>query len=309
MNFRTDMADERIDIYKEVNNKNEIDGIVSKDVEISEKIKMTIVDIINENGAKALNKPMGRYVTIDVKKIRFLNDENREKLENCIIDNIKEILRKNIKEDDEILVVGLGNLYSTPDALGTKVVQNLELTRHIKKYLPNSIDENARSVSAIVPGVLGTTGIDSIEIIQGVVEKIKPKAIIVIDSLASKSIERIGSSIQISDTGIAPGSGVGNKRPEINKETLNIPVIAIGVPTVVELATLVSDGINIFIDNLQEKAKSNDYLNELKNEEKYDEVKEALNVGDYNMIVTPKEIDDLIDNMKDLISKGINFAV
>lgn len=309
MNFRTDMADERIDIYKEVNNKNEIDGIVSKDVEISEKIKMTIVDIINENGSKALNKPMGRYVTIDVKKIRFLNDENREKLENCIIDNIKEILRKNIKEDDEILVVGLGNLYSTPDALGTKVVQNLELTRHIKKYLPNSIDENARSVSAIVPGVLGTTGIDSIEIIQGVVEKIKPKAIIVIDSLASKSIERIGSSIQISDTGIAPGSGVGNKRPEINKETLNIPVIAIGVPTVVELATLVSDGINIFIDNLQEKAKSNDYLNELKNEEKYDEVKEALNVGDYNMIVTPKEIDDLIDNMKDLISKGINFAV
>ena len=309
MNFRTDMADERIDIYKEVNNKNEIDGIVSKDVEISEKIKMTIVDIINENGAKALNKPMGRYVTIDVKKIRFLNDENREKLENCIIDNIKEILRKNIKEDDEILVVGLGNLYSTPDALGTKVVQNLELTRHIKKYLPNSIDENARSVSAIVPGVLGTTGIDSIEIIQGVVEKIKPKAIIVVDSLASKSIERIGSSIQISDTGIAPGSGVGNKRPEINKETLNIPVIAIGVPTVVELATLVSDGINIFIDNLQEKAKSNDYLNELKNEEKYDEVKEALNVGDYNMIVTPKEIDDLIDNMKDLISKGINFAV
>lgn len=309
MNFRTDMAIERIDIYKNANEQKEIDGIVSKDVEISEKIKMTIVDIINENGAKALNKPMGRYVTIDVKKIRFLNDENREKLENCIIDNIKEILRKNIKEDDEILVVGLGNLYSTPDALGTKVVQNLELTRHIKKYLPNSIDENARSVSAIVPGVLGTTGIDSIEIIQGVVEKIKPKAIIVIDSLASKSIERIGSSIQISDTGIAPGSGVGNKRPEINKETLNIPVIAIGVPTVVELTTLVSDGINIFIDNLQEKAKSNDYLNELKNEEKYDEVKEALNVGDYNMIVTPKEIDDLIDNMKDLISKGINFAV
>lgn len=309
MDFRTDMAVERIDIYKNVNNKKEIDGIISKELEISDKIKMTIVDIINEEGANSLNKPVGRYVTIDVKKIRFLNDENREKLENCIIDNLKEILRKNISAQDEILVVGLGNLYSTPDALGTKVVQNLELTRHIKKYLPNSIDENARSVSAIVPGVLGTTGIDSIEIIQGVVEKIKPKAIIVIDSLASKSIDRIGSSIQISDTGIAPGSGVGNKRPEINKETLNIPVIAIGVPTVVDLGTIIDEGLDLFITKLQDKAESNEHLNKLKEQDNYEEIKETLEPNDYNMIVTPKEIDDLIDNMKDLISKGINFAV
>ena len=127
--------------------------------------------------------------------------------------------------------------------------------------------------------------------------------------MASKSIERINSTIQISDTGIIPGAGVGNKRKEISKDTLGIPVIAIGVPTVVELATLVSDGINIFIEKLQENAESNEYLNKLKEDDKYEEVKEALNVEDYNMVVTPKEIDELIENMKDVIARGINYAI
>ena len=129
--------------------------------------------------------------------------------------------------------------------------------------------------------------------------------LIAIDALASRSIERISSTIQISDTGIVPGAGVGNTR----QETLNIPVVSIGIPTVVELATLVSDGIDIFIDRLQDKAESNEYLNRLQQNDKYEEVKEALNVGDYNMIVTPKEIDDLIENMKDIVARGINFAV
>ena len=144
---------------------------------------------------------------------------------------------------------------------------------------------------------------------NGIIENIKPKLIIIIDALASRSIDRISSTIQISDTGIVPGAGVGNTRKEISQKTLGVPVIAIGVPTVVELATLVSDGIDIFIDNLQEKAESNEYLNNLQKTDKYDEVKEALNVGEYNMIVTPKEIDDLIENMKDIVARGINFAI
>ena len=146
------------------------------------------------------------------------------------------------------------------------------------------------------------------EVIKGIVDNVKPKLIIVIDSLASKSIERISSTVQISDTGIIPGAGVGNKRNEISVNTLGIPVIAIGVPMVVDLASITNDCINIFIENLQKKAMSNDILNELKTRDNYNEIKEALNVGDYNMIVTPKEIDDLIENMKNVIAKRNKFC-
>ena len=141
------------------------------------------------------------------------------------------------------------------------------------------------------------------EIVKGIVENIKPKLIIVIDSLCSKSIERISSTVQLSDTGIVPGAGVGNTRNEISIKTLGIPVIAIGVPMVVDAATIASDAINIVIEKFQNDGKSNEYLNELKNEDKYRIIKEALIPNEYNLIVTPKEIDDLIENMKNVISK------
>lgn len=147
------------------------------------------------------------------------------------------------------------------------------------------------------------------EVIKGIVENIKPKLIIVIDSLCSKSIERISSTVQISDTGIVPGAGVGNARNEISINTIGIPVIAIGVPMVVDLASITNDCINIFIENLQKKAMSNDSLNKLKTKDNYNEIKEALNVGEYNMIVTPKEIDDLIENMKDVLAKRNQFCL
>ena len=200
-------------------------------------------------------------------------------------------------------------MYVTPDALGPKVINEIDVTRHLIKYLPQYVEKGTRPVSAIAPGVLGTTGIETAEILKGIVEYAKPQLLIVIDALASRSIDRISSTIQLSDTGIIPGAGVGNVRQGINEETLGIPVISIGIPTVVELATLVSDGIDIFIDKLQEKAESNEYLNRLQQNDKYEEVKKALNVGEYNMIVTPKEIDDLIENMKDIVARGINFAV
>ena len=147
------------------------------------------------------------------------------------------------------------------------------------------------------------------EVIKGIVENIRPKLIIVIDSLASKSIERISSTVQLSDTGIVPGAGVGNARNEISINTLGVPVIAIGVPMVVDAATIAADSINIFIEKLQNEGSSNEYLNKLKDEDKYGIIKEALIPNDYNMIVTPKEIDDLIENMKDVIARGINYAV
>lgn len=171
------------------------------------------------------------------------------------------------------------------------------------------MEEDTRPVSAIAPGVLGTTGIETMEVIKGIVENIKPKLIIVIDSLASKSIERISSTVQLSDTGIVPGAGVGNTRNEISKKTLGIPVIALGVPMVVDAATIASDSINVFIEKLQNEGESNEYLNKLKNEDKYGIIKEALIPKDFNLIVTPKEIDELIENMKDVVARGINFAL
>ncbi len=307
-NFRTDLADERRDIFRKANKLSEIDGVETEN-EQKEKISLSRIKITNEEGAKALQKPIGTYVTIDIKDLRLAMEDEIQKASNIVSDELKKILDAHVNEKDDLLVVGLGNMYVTPDALGPKVVSEIDVTRHIIKYLPQYIDENARPVSAISPGVLGTTGIETLEVLEGIVNNIKPKILIVIDSLASKSIERINSTIQISDTGIIPGAGVGNKRKEISKDTLGIPVIAIGVPTVVELATLVSDGINIFIDKLQENAESNEYLNKLKEDDKYEEVKEALNVEDYNMVVTPKEIDELIENMKDVIARGINYAI
>ena len=308
-NFRTDLALERRDIYQKANKLNQIDGVESTEEEINDNIKVSRVKITNSKGEEALGKPIGTYVTIDVKKLKMAVEEEIQKTSEVLTDELKKIVEMHVNNQEDILIVGLGNIYVTPDALGPKVINEIDVTRHIIKYLPQYVDEGTRPVSAISPGVLGTTGIETVEILKGIVENIHPKLLIVIDALASRSIERISSTIQISDTGIVPGAGVGNTREEISEKSLGIPVVAIGIPTVVELATLVSDGIDIFIDRLQEKAESNEYLNKLQQNDKYEEVKEALNVGDYNMIVTPKEIDDLIENMKDIVARGINFAV
>lgn len=308
-NFRTDLALERRDIYQKVNKLQEIDGVECTEEEINENIKVSRVEITNQNGEQALGKPIGNYITIDVKKLKLAGEEEIQKTSETLSEELRKIIDLHTDKQGDILIVGLGNIYVTPDSLGPKVINEIDVTRHIIKYLPQYIDEGTRPVSAISPGVLGTTGIETVEILKGIVDNIHPKLLIVIDALASRSIERISSTIQISDTGIVPGAGVGNTRQEISQNTLGIPIVAIGIPTVVELATLVSDGIDIFIDRLQEKAESNDYLNKLQQNDKYEEVKEALNVGEYNMIVTPKEIDDLIENMKDIVARGINFAV
>lgn len=308
-NFRTDLADERTDIFKKNNNiTKDIDGIETT-VREEENIKITEVKVTNENGEKSIGKPIGSYITIDIKKLKLATDEDIEKYGNILSKELKKLINMHSATQDEILVVGLGNIYVTPDSLGPKVINEIDVTRHILKYMPQVLEKGTRSVSAISPGVLGTTGMETLEIVEGIVNNIKPKLVIVIDALASRSMDRISSSIQLSDTGIVPGAGVGNTREELSQKTLNIPVIALGIPTVVESAVLVNDCLNLFITKLQEEAKSNDYLNNLKEKDNYEEIKEALIPNDYNMIVTPKEIDDLIENMKDVVARGINFAV
>ena len=307
-NFRTDLADERTDIFKKNNIVDNIDGIKTN-VKEEGNIKITEVKVINENGANSIGKPIGSYITIDINKLKLATDEEIENYGNVLSSELKKLIDKHVQKQDEILVVGLGNIYVTPDSLGPKVINEVDVTRHILKYMPEALEEGTRAVSAISPGVLGTTGMETLEIVNGIVNNVKPKLIIVIDALASRSIQRISSSIQLADTGIVPGAGVGNTRKELSQNTLNIPVIAIGIPTVVDLGTIIDEGLDIFIGKLQEKAESNEYLNKLKEQDNYEEIKEALAPNDYNMIVTPKEIDDLIENMKDVIARGINYAV
>ncbi len=309
-NFRTDLASERRDIFKKANHlEDEIDGIEAEEIEENEKIKITKVKVTNQNGADSIGKPIGNYITIDIKKLKVATNEDIQKAADVLSRELKSLIDEHSVSIDEILIVGLGNQYVTPDSLGPKVIADIDVTRHILKYMPEVLDPNTRPVSAISPGVLGTTGIETLEILKGIVDNTKPKLLIIIDALASKSIERISSTIQLADTGITPGAGVGNTRKEISKDSLGIPVIAIGIPTVVEAATIAADSIDLFIEKLQNEAKSNEYLNNLKEQDKYSEIKEALMPGDYNFIVTPKEIDELIENMKDVVARGINMSL
>ena len=290
--FRTDMAVERRDLYRNANKvEDEIKGIECEEEKL-EDITVTRVKITNKEGEKALDRKMGNYITIDVKKIHNITTEKEQKIIDTFSDELTAIIDKHVEKNDEILIVGLGNLYATPDSLGSKVVQNIEITRHIKIYLPNAIDRNTRSVSAITPGVLGTTGIETVEIVKGIVDNIKPKLVIAIDSLCSKNIDRINKSIQISDTGIIPGGGVGNKQAELSLETPGIPVIGVGVPTVLDAATIVIDTLNSCEIDISE----NEVVNKMK-------------LNNFNFIVTPKEIDTLIESMTNIVSEGINMSL
>lgn len=310
MNFRTDLALERRDLYRKANHiENEVDGLQTEEEKTGENIITTRVKVLNENGEKAIQKPIGNYITIDIKNLRVSNPDEIQKASEVVTKELKALLEKHVTEKEAILVVGLGNIYVTPDSLGPKVINEIDITRHLIEYMPEVLDENTRSVSAISPGVLGTTGIETQEILKGIIDHIKPKLVIIIDALASRSIERISSSIQLADTGIVPGAGVGNTRKELSIGTLGIPVIAMGIPTVVDAATIAADSLTLFIQKVQEEAKSNEFLNQLQEEDKYEMIKEVLQPSEYNLIVTPKEIDDLVENMKDVVARGINFAI
>ena len=292
INFRTDLALERRDLFKKANNiSNEVDGLETQEESFTDDIKISRVKVLNDNGEQAIG-----------------GEDEIQKASEAVTKELKNLIGALVDPQEDILVVGLGNLYVTPDALGPKVVNEIDITRHLLNYMPDVLDKDTRPVSAIAPGVLGTTGIETLEVIKGIVENIHPKLIIVIDALASRSIERISSTVQLADTGIVPGAGVGNERKELTKETLGVPVIAIGIPTVVEAATIAADSLDLFIQKVQEEAKSNEFLNQLQEEDKYEMIKEVLTPEDYNFIVTPKEIDDLIENMKDVVARGINFA-
>ena len=254
--------------------------IVSKDEkvnvteEIYEENRIKVSNIkIDSDTSKLINKKEGFYTTIYFDDIT--DHTNYKNVKEIFIKELQKILEKeNITKNSSCTIIGLGNDKSTPDALGSKTVENIIVTKHIYD-LTGTLEEGYRIVSSFTPGVMGTTGIETSDILESLINKVKPNFIIVIDSLASDSIDRVTKTIQITNAGINPGSGIGNKRKEISKETLNIPVIAIGVPMVVDAVTIVSDTINYmqkhFSYNLKNKTKSDNLIpSYMKNYLKYD---------------------------------------
>jgi spore protease len=312
---RTDLTLEAHELLREkaVREQQEEQPIPGVELENAgdDEIKITRVRVTSPTGEAAIGKPMGNYITLEIPGLR---DNDQELYENTCKELAKElagILRLNDKT--MTLVVGLGNWNVTPDALGPKVVSSMMVTRHLLEYLPEQVDEGVRPVCAVAPGVLGITGIETGEIIKGIVERIKPDYVIAIDALASRKMERVNTTIQIADTGIAPGSGVGNKRMELSKETLGIPVIAIGVPTVVDAATMANDTIDLVLDSMIEQAKQgSEFYNMMKSidrDEKYGMIQEVLEPYVGNLIVTPKEIDEVVRKIAKVIANGLNIAL
>lgn len=308
--IRTDLAIEAKEFYSRQENREDIPG-VEVDVIRNENYTITRVKVVEEVGARIIGKPRGNYITIEVPKLRENDKDLQDEAGKVLAQEVARIV--NLNDQSVILVVGLGNWNVTPDALGPRVVEHLLVTRHIKEYVPDQIDEGVRSVCAVAPGVLGITGIETSEIIRGIVDRVKPDLVIAIDALASRKMERISTTIQLADTGINPGSGVGNNRKELSRESMGVPVIAIGVPTVVDAATMASDTIDMVIDSLIKQSPQNgEFYNMLKHmdrTEKYKLINEVITPHVGNLMVTPKEIDRLIDDIAIVIANGLNMAL
>lgn len=307
--IRTDLAIENRELYQE-KNKEEVPGVeVEKEEE--EDYTVTRVKILDELGSKNLGKPEGIYITIEVPKLKNTDQDLRDEISKLLAKEIKGIGKNN--ENTKTLIIGLGNWNVTPDALGPKVVDRVLVTRQFFVAYKKDKDETVANVSALSPGVMGLTGIETGEIIKGIVEKTSPDLVIAIDALASRKMERVSTTIQISDTGINPGSGIGNKRIGLNEEYLGVPVLAIGVPTVVDAATMINDTMDLIIGSMKNVATVGtefySTLEQVSSEEKYDLIKEVLEPFMPNVVVTPKEIDLIIDDLSIIIANGLNMAL
>lgn len=309
-NIRTDLALEQKERFESDNV--EIPGVVLEEYyDEKREITTTKVMIETENGAKMMGRPVGNYITLEAPDLAVPDEDYHREISIEISKILKELIPKE-KEEYRVLVVGLGNRLVTPDALGPKVADHLVVTRHIvKEYGKYAMgSEKAHMVSAIVPGVMGQTGMETLEIVKGIVEETKPDFAIAIDALAARNTKRLNRTIQIADTGINPGSGVGNHRNALTEETLGIPVIAIGVPTVVDAATIVNDTMENLLAALEtsEMLKGVGVVLQGYNAtEKYELIKELISPNLNGLFVTPKDIDDTIQRISYTISEALNI--
>lgn len=307
----------RTDLALETREKFEEDNVEIKGVRLEEKdapadIHISSVIIETENGAKTMGKPKGSYVTLEAKNMVDEDEGYHREISVQLSKILKKLLPK--KKDYTSLVVGLGNRAVTPDSLGPRVVDNLCITRHIiKEFGKYVIDDRChQSVSSIVPGVMAQTGMESMEIVRGITKETKPDVIIAVDALAARSTKRLNRTIQITDTGINPGSGVGNHRHALNSESVGVPVIAIGIPTVVDAATIVIDTMTNLLDAMNKSRQLQSIGNsyeKLDMVEKYQLVRELLTPQLNTLYVTPKDVDEAVKRLSFTVSEGINMAL
>lgn len=283
--IRTDLAMEAHELASK-NKNSPVDGVIFRE-EIVDGYKMTRIEILNEEGKKQTGKPIGKYLTLDTGKLWDSGIENMYFAASSLSKLLGELIDDKVSSAP-VLVTGLGNITISADAIGPKSVSHVIVTRHLKDASPDLFDNLGFSdIAAICPGVLSQTGIETLEIVKSVAKKISPSVIIAIDALAARDISRLGSTIQLSDTGIAPGSGMGNRRSALNKTTLGVPVISIGIPTVVDALTLSA--------NILEKYYGSSVM--------LDE-----NIEESDFFVTPKDSDRIISYMAKVIGYAVNMV-
>lgn len=308
--IRTDLALETQEKMQE--DHVELKGVRFIEERIDKNLTISTVVIETENGAKTMGKPKGTYITIEAGNMDEEDEDYHREISIQLANVIKKLLHVK-KSELSVLVVGLGNREVTPDALGPRVVDNLFITRHIiNEYGKYAFGEaGVNRISSIVPGVMAQTGMESLEIIKGVIKETKPDLVVVVDALAARSTKRLNRTIQVTDTGINPGSGVGNHRHGLNEKSLGVPVISIGVPTVVDAATIVNDTMyNLVAALAQSEAFSavGNSLETLNDAEKYELIRELLTPNLNTMFVTPKDIDESVKRLSFTISEGLNIA-
>lgn len=305
ISVQTDMALEARDIVRG-EEKNEVPG-----VKVHEKhrdgIVLTHVEVFSDEGARLTGKPLGHYITLDAPRFKERDSELRARLVDELTDQLAPLLAR--PRGEHILVVGLGNWNATPDALGPRVVDRLLVTRHLENVVPDDIRKRMRQVSCVAPGVLGTTGIETVDIIRGIVERTSPDLVVAVDALAARSLERLVGSVQIADTGIHPGSGVGNRRHGLTRDSLGVPVVAIGVPTVVLASGIVLQAVRQLVAQLKDEAVFYRIVEEMETAEQRQLIEEVIGPQMGDLMVTPKEIDVLVNDMADVLAEALNRSL
>lgn len=303
-NIRTDLAMETQQVLSQNVGGGEIPGVQSSE-EKKDGVTITRVKITDKRGETQMNKPMGTYITVEAPELSKRDPDLEEKTAQLIASELRAMVGERNQEEN-VLVIGLGNWNITPDSLGPRAIKNTLVTRHLIQQMPGQIDDRVYSVAAMSPGVLGLTGLETFEVVSGIVEKLKPKCIIAIDALASRSTERISTTYQLADTGISPGAGVGNMRKSLSKDALGVPVIAMGVPLVVYASTIAHDAITYASEDLRNDNVPNNDIEE----NKVNGLIEKVVSGKFgDLIVTPKDIDVVVEDVSRVLGYAINLAL
>ncbi|MDR1209068.1 MAG: GPR endopeptidase [Clostridiales bacterium] len=309
----TDLAVEAAEILNENAERKAESGETGVGVDVRENdgIKITWIEIENDVGSAKMGKPIGSYVTIESDALKDNNRDKHEEIAAILARQIAKIAK--LSGGDTVLIVGLGNWSVTPDALGPKVIKKALVTRHIMDTVPEELAGRVRPVAAITPGVMGITGIETADTIKGVADAIDPAVVICVDALAARNTSRLNSTIQISDTGLAPGSGMGNYRAELTEKSLGRKVLAVGVPTVIDAATLVSDSLDLTVSSMRaEMPEGADFFETLENLERREKsaiISRLLEPYLGSMFVAPKDADAVVERLSNIIANALNIAL